>query len=162
STLLGGHDATYNTLYDTGTVSITVNGMLKSVSYDQSSTLSGMASALASAFQSDGASPVNASAAGATVSLTARSTGAVTNYSLSSSHTTNYSSYFAQPSYSGSPSGSTLTGGQDQGANINDAGTVSITVNGFTKSTSYGQSSTSSSIASALSSAFNGDASSPV
>src|SRR5207237_268772 len=64
STLLGGHDATYNTLYDAGTVSVTVNGAVKSVSYDQNSTLSGMASALASAFQNDGASPVRSRADG--------------------------------------------------------------------------------------------------
>jgi len=74
--------------------------------------------------------------------------GAATNYSLSSSHSTNYGSYFSQPSYSGSPSGSALTGGQNQGANINDTGTVSITVNGFTKSAPYDPSSTSSSLAS--------------
>lgn len=162
STLLGGHDATYNTLYDTGTVSITVNGTLKSVAYDQNSTLSGMASALATAFNNDGAAPVNASAAGATITLTARTTGASTNYSLSSSGSTGQGGYFSHPSYSGSASGANLTGGQNAGANLNDAGTVSITVNAFKKSTPYGPGSTSSSLASALVSAFNGDGASPV
>ena len=161
STLLGGHDATYNTLFDTGTVSVTVNGYAKSATYNQSSTLSGMATALASAFQNDGTAPVNASAAGPTITVTARATGASTNYTLASS-STSQGSYFSHASYSGSASGSALTGGQDQGANINDAGSVSITVNGFAKSTTYNQSSTASSIASALSSAFNGDVNSPV
>lgn len=162
STLLGGHDATYNTLFDTGTVSVTVNGYAKSATYNQSSTLSGMATALASAFQNDGTAPVNASAAGPTITVTARATGASTNYTLASSSSTSQGSYFSHASYSGSASGSALTGGQDQGANINDAGSVSITVNGFAKSTTYNQSSTASSIASALSSAFNGDVNSPV
>jgi hypothetical protein len=45
---------------------------------------------------------------------------------------------------------------------IFDSGTVSITVNGFTKSVTYSSTSTSSSIATGLSSAFNGDSNSPV
>jgi len=162
STLLGGRDATYSTLYDAGTVSITVNGVTKSASYGQNSTLSGLASSLASAFNGDSGAPVTASTSGATVNLTTRVTGASTNYSLSTTSSTSQSAYFSHPSFSGSASGSTLTGGQDAGANINDTGTVSITVNGFTKSTSYGQTSTASSIASALITAFNADSSSPV
>lgn len=43
-----------------------------------------------------------------------------------------------------------------------DSGTISITTNGFTVSTSYGQNSTSTTIASALAAAFNGNSSSPV
>jgi RHS repeat-associated protein len=162
STLLGGHDATYNTLYDSGTVSITANGVTKSTSYGQNSTLSGLASSLASAFNGDSGAPVTASTSGATVNLTTKATGAGTNYSLSTSSSTSQSAYFSHPSFSGSASGSTLTGGQDAGANINDAGTLSISVNGFTKSASYGQTSTASSIASALVSALNADSSSPV
>jgi RHS repeat-associated protein len=162
ATLLGGRDASYSTLYDSGNVSITVNGVTKSTSYSQSSTLSGLASALATAFNNDTSAPVTASASSATVSLTSRSTGAAANYPLSASSSTSQGTYFSHPSFSGAASGSTLTGGQDPGANINDTGTVSITVNGFTKSASYGQSSTPSSVASALGTAFNGDVNSPV
>jgi len=79
---------------------------------------------------------VTASASGVTVNLTSRATGASTNYSLSTSSSTTQGTYFSQPSFFGSTSGSTLTGGQNAGANINDTGTVSITVNGFTESTS--------------------------
>ncbi|MBI2679290.1 MAG: RHS repeat protein, partial [Candidatus Koribacter versatilis] len=43
-----------------------------------------------------------------------------------------------------------------------DAGAVSITINGFTKSVNYGRSSTSSNLASALAAAFNADSNSPV
>jgi RHS repeat-associated protein len=43
-----------------------------------------------------------------------------------------------------------------------DTGTVSVSLNSFTKSVTYGQGSTSSTVASALASAFNGDSTSPV
>src|SRR5262245_23597299 len=43
-----------------------------------------------------------------------------------------------------------------------DRGTVSITVNGFTKSVVYGEGHTTSTIASALAYAFNADSASPV
>jgi RHS repeat-associated protein len=162
STLLGGHDATYNTLYDSGTVSITVNGITKSTSYSQNSTLAGLATSLASAFNGDSAAPVNASASGAIVTLTTRATGASTNYALGAGSSTSQGTYFSSPSFSGSASGATLTGGQNAGAPVNDTGTVSITVNGFTKSTSYNATSTASSVASALGTAFAGDTNSPV
>jgi RHS repeat-associated protein len=162
TTLLGGQDATYNTLYDSGTLGITVSGATKSVSYGQDSTAATLASALASAWNGDSAAPVNASASGATVTLTTRSTGASTNYALSTTSSTSQGAHFSSPSFSGSASGATLTGGQDAGAPINDAGTVSVTVNGFTKSTSYCQASTASSLASALGGAFTSDANSPV
>jgi RHS repeat-associated protein len=162
STLLGGRDATYSTLYDSGSVNVTVNGVTKSTSYGQNSTLAGLASALATAFNNDAGAPVTATASGAVVTLTSRSTGVAANYPLSSTSSTSQGAYFSHPSFSGSASSSTLTGGQDAGASINDTGSVSITVNGFAKSVPYGQTSTASSVASALSSAFNGDVNSPV
>jgi RHS repeat-associated protein len=172
ATLLGGHDATYNTLFDTGTVSITVSTspttqFTKSTPYDQNSTLAGMATALASALKNDPSSPVDATPSGATVSLTSRKTGLAANYPLSTASATNQGTHFSHPSYSGTASGPTLTGGKDAGANINDTGTVSITVsisptNQFTKSIPYDQASTPSSLASALATAVNGGGSPPV
>ncbi len=117
---------------------------------------------MATAFNGDSAAPVNANASDATVSFTTRATGASVNFSLTTGSTTSQGTCFSHPSFAGSPSGAALTGGQDAGAPVNDTGTVTITVNGFTKSASYGSTSTASSVASALGNAFSGDTSSPV
>jgi RHS repeat-associated protein len=98
--------------YDSGTVSITVNAFSKSVSYDQSSTSSSITSALASAFNADSASPVTASASGAVMVLTSKATGAATNYSFSTTSSTNDGADFGGPSFAGAPSAPNLTGGQ--------------------------------------------------
>jgi RHS repeat-associated protein len=58
---------------------------------------------------------VTASASGITVTLTAKTTGDTTNYSLSSGASTNYSTYFSSPSFSVSVSGANLTGGTSPG-----------------------------------------------
>jgi RHS repeat-associated protein len=113
----GGSDPT--TIYDSGTVQITVNGEQHSVSYGQGSTASSVASALASAFT--GSSNVNASATGSTVYFTTTATGASTNYSLSASSSTSQGGYFSQPSFSTSPSGSNLTGGTNAGTPLQQA-----------------------------------------
>lgn len=100
-------------LYDTGTVSVTVNGYTATVNYNRNSTPSSVASALAGVFNGDANSPVTASATGSVVSLTSRDVGAHTNYSLSVSSATNDSVDFASASFWGTPSGPTLTGGAD-------------------------------------------------
>src|SRR6266404_8016517 len=154
SALTGGNDA--QIAYDSGTVSITVNGgSPTSVSYNSASTTSAIASQLASALASS--SLVNASASGNVISLTSKTTGAATNYSLSASSQSNNSSLFNPPSFGGTPSGSTMTGGTDGTATQYDSGTVWITVGGGAPTTvNYGQGSTPSSIASALASALTG------
>ncbi len=101
------------TIYDEGRVSLTVNGLTKSVSYGQGSTGSTIATALANAFNNDSASPVTASASTNTVNLTAKTTGAATNYPLSATSWTDKPEYFSGPSFTPVPSGSTLTGGTD-------------------------------------------------
>lgn len=89
-------------------------------------------------------------------------TGQASNYPLSASTTYN-TTYFSSPSFSPTPSGATLTGGTDQQVTtIYDNGTVSVTVNGFIKTASYAQGSTSRSIATDLANQFNADWSSPV
>ena len=111
---------------------------------------------LASSLNS-GSSPVTATVNGAygtVITITAKTTGAGTNYTLSSTSQTYQPQYFSQPSFWGVPSGATLTGGRNAGT-FYDAGTVSITVNGFIASTSYAQGSTTASIASALTNGFS-------
>ncbi len=100
-------------IWDTGTVSITVNGVTDSAPYGSTSTSSTIATALATAINGDGNSPVTASVSGSTVNFTAKQGGANTNYSLSASSSTNDPTDFGGPSFSGAPSSSTLTGGQD-------------------------------------------------
>jgi RHS repeat-associated protein len=142
--------------WDTGTVTVTVNGFSKSVSYGQADTSSTLASNLAVAFNGDGSSPVNASAAGTVVTLTAKSTGSTTNYSLSSSSVTNDSGTFGGPSFTPS-NGSSLTGGQNA-SSTPDTGTVTATINGTSYTVGYGAGDTSSSIATRLATAIGAGA----
>jgi RHS repeat-associated protein len=139
------------TIWDSGTVSITVNGHVDSVSYNMSSTPATIASALATAINSDSAAYVTASASGNVVTLTAKTAGTVGNgYSLSVTSDTSDPSDF-WPSFGGSVSGSTLSGGVAGTSNY-DSGTVNVTVGSFTASAPYSQSSnnTASLVATAL------------
>ncbi len=77
-----------NTIWDWGSVWITVNGLTKTVSYGQGSTAASIASALGNAFNNDGSSVVTASVNGTTITFTAKTTGAATNYSLSAGSST--------------------------------------------------------------------------
>ena len=156
STLTGGANAVYTTRYDSGTSTITVNGHGDTVSWSGSGTTSpSIASSLASTINADSGAFVTASASGATVNLTAKAAGASTDYSLSSSYTYDTTD-FASSSFTSSNSGGALTGGRDAGATIYDSGSVWITLNGTQYSASYGQSSSSTSLANTLASAING------
>ena len=99
--------------YDSGTVSITVNGVEDSVSYSgnalSSSTATSIASALATQINGDSSSYVTATASGAKVTLVSKKGGANTDYTLSASST----SGLGLGSFAASPSGATLTGGAD-------------------------------------------------
>ncbi|HKV28028.1 MAG TPA: hypothetical protein VJN90_07130, partial [Candidatus Acidoferrales bacterium] len=109
--LAGGDCANWETItvYDSGTVSITINGFTESASYGEASTLSSIASALASAFNSAQSSPVTASANGGVVSLISKATGGGTNYSLSATSSTGQTKYFGGPSFTAATSGGSLT-----------------------------------------------------
>jgi len=150
---------TCHLLYDTGTVTISVNGFSKSVSYGQTSTGNTLASALAAAFNGDGNSPVNAGPSNNIVMLTAKATGASTNYSLSSSSGTSDTSCtnFCGPSFTTSNSGSTLTGGHNA-STISDSGSVTITVNGTPYTSTYGSADTTTTIAASLANQVNAGA----
>jgi RHS repeat-associated protein len=106
------------TVYDSGSVWITVNGFTAAVGYGLGSTASSVASALAGVFNSDASSPVTATASGATITLRATMMGPQTNYTMSTGSATNDPADFGGPSFTGSPSGPSLTGGVD-GAGAN-------------------------------------------
>jgi hypothetical protein len=98
--------------WDVGSVHITVNGHTDSVSYGQGepsrpSTSASIASALAAAINADCSSPVTAVSGGSVVTLTARTNGTGSDYSLSAGS----SGSLGTPSFTATPSGSTLTGG---------------------------------------------------
>ena len=104
----GGKDGSY----ESGTITVTIDGTGYTASYSGNEAGTTLASALASTINSGAL--VSASASGTTITLTAKATGAGTNYSLSSSYT--YSSGFSSPAFTAGPSGSTLTGGANAGA----------------------------------------------
>ncbi len=143
------------TIWDSGTVSITVNGHTDSANYSggfTSSTPTSIASDLASAINGDSAASVTASASAGVVTLTAKTAGTVGNgYSLSVTSATNDVPDFGGPSFYGSASGSTLSGGI-AGTTSYDSGTVNVTVGSFTASAPYSQSgnSTAAQVATAL------------
>lgn len=114
----GGDCLQWVTVYDHGTVSITINGVLSSVSYGSGSTSSSIATGLASAISSNGSinSLVSASASGATVTITAKQGGSQTNYSLSATATSGDTNDFPDGSFYTAASGSSLTGGFDAGS----------------------------------------------
>jgi RHS repeat-associated protein len=143
------------TIWDTGDVTITVNGFTKGASYSQFvNTPALIASALASAFHNDASSPVDGVASGNSVTLTARAGGASTNYAFTtSSTTTDVTGTFPLPSFHAAPASGALAGGHDAG--ISDTGTVSITVNGTVYSTTFGAGDSASAIATRLASIVN-------
>jgi RHS repeat-associated protein len=108
----GGHWE-YTTYWDRGSVSVTVNGLTKSTTYGQSSTAAAIATALGSAINADSGYPVTAAVNGATITLTAKTSGAATNYTLTVASSSNLPQYFSSPSFIPVRSGPTLTGGSD-------------------------------------------------
>ncbi len=155
-TISGSEQAAFNdnnqVIWDTGVVEITVNGHNDTTSYGQHSTLATIASALATAINNDSNAYVTATASNGVVTLTAKTIGSSTDYSLSATSWTNDVPDFGGPSFDTSTSGSTLTGGS---SGTPDTGTVWVNVGGVQVSTTYGSSSTASSVASGLASAIN-------
>ena len=98
---------------DSGSVTITVNGTNYSTTYGGGDTTATIAQRLASVISAG--TLANASASGNTVSITTKTGGTSTNYSLAASYAWNNSS-FTNPSFTTSTSGSVLLGGYDAGA----------------------------------------------
>jgi RHS repeat-associated protein len=127
------------TVYNSGSVWITVNGFTASVGYDQGATTANLASSLVNALNVSG-SPVHASLSGSTVRLTTIAAGSSANYALSAGSSTDNPGLFGGPSFTAAVSGSTLTGGADAfaGNTTYDYGTVTATVGGVTATACYG------------------------
>jgi RHS repeat-associated protein len=157
------HGRCVGTIWDTGTVTITVAGFAaKTVNYGHFDTPATVAYNLSCAFHNDASSAADAScpaSAGAStqVVLTARATGAITNYSFTTSSATSDTACnnFCAPSFSAAPASGAFTGGQNA-SSTPDTGTVTVTLNGTNYSTSFGSGDTSSTIASRLATAISG------
>jgi subtilisin family serine protease len=105
-------------IYDSGTVSLTVNGATKTVSYTQSynNTAYSLANTLEGMINGDSSYPVRAhllhtglTSSYAWLELSAKTTGSGTCYTTSASYTWN-TQYFSSPSFQIGLSGSALTG----------------------------------------------------
>jgi subtilisin family serine protease len=103
------------TIYDTGSISLTVNGVTLSYPYNQYSSAYGLALLLSGEVNADSSYPVRAHVSGSTLlefadmTLSAKTTGPATCYTVSTSYTYN-TKYFHQPSFQIVPSGTTLVG----------------------------------------------------
>jgi len=160
-----GFICTERTVYDSGTVTITVNGHSDSAGYGMSSTTSTIASALAQAINQDASAPVTASASGAVVFLASKvASSSANSYSLSTSAATNDVPDFGSASFWGTTSAASLGGGQDAAyKTVYDFGSATITANGHGDGSSWsGSGTTAASIASSLVSAINGDSAAAV
>jgi RHS repeat-associated protein len=141
-------------IYDSGLVTITINGVASTADYGQNSNTTTLASALADAINRSGASAyVSASGSGAVVSLTAKNVGSAGNsISVSFSASTDDSFDFPAGSFSGSVTA--MHGGMNAnpGTTVYDSGTVTLTIGSFQATATYGQSgnSTAALVASAL------------
>ena len=120
------------------------------VTYGPGSTGATLAGALQLAFHNDASSPVDAAidpANNTKINFTARGTGVATNYALTYYNGEDFT-------FSGLTA---LTGGRDASSSP-DAGTVTVTVNGVSYSTTYGGSDTGATIATRLSSSVSAGA----
>lgn len=97
------------TIYDSGSVWITVNGVQYSTSYGQNSNASTVADLLTNEINQNGSASVTANVHYSTVYLTATTTGSSTDYSLSAGSSSSES--FSPPSFSATASSSSLTNG---------------------------------------------------
>src|SRR5579872_2854401 len=157
------------TTYDSGAVTITVNGQPYTYNYganQQTDNVSSISSALQSTINNTSSYvqvssvSVNLSAnpPTATLYLQARSAGASGNFSLAASTSYN-TQYFTQASFTAGASVASLTGGAN-GTNpstVYDSGTVTVTIGSFDASAPYSQSgnSTAGQVAQALISSSN-------
>ena len=97
--------------YDSGQISITINGYRVTTPYSRSAgqkNANQLATSLSTLLNAS-ASPVTASVSRSTISVKSKITGTASNYPLSTAVT--HSSSFANASFTATPSGSSLTGG---------------------------------------------------
>lgn len=146
--------------YDSGGITITINGTAYTMAYNNSTTSSADAASILASGINQG-SLATATVTGSVVYITAKTGGTSSDYSLSASSSTSQGQYFSSPSFTATASGPTLTGGAN-GSTTYDSGTVTATVDSCSDSYSYGQSSTSTSVASGLASSLSSSCSSIV
>jgi RHS repeat-associated protein len=154
-TMTGGKDVG-PTVYDAGTVFLTVDGYQASAAFDNvtNNTPSKIATALAASLNAS--TVVSAVASGANITITSKAFGANTNYTLTYNPSTS-SQGFSPPSFQVTGP-ATLAGGRNPAGatHVYDAGTATVTVNGYQAQVAYGQSSTPTTIATALATAISG------
>jgi hypothetical protein len=102
----GSPEVTCPRLYDSGEVSVTVNGFTVSVAYGQGSTTYTITTALANAFNGASASPVVAFPEGLVLSFQKKVRG--TSFPMSATSSTNDPGIFGGPSFRATASGSTI------------------------------------------------------
>ena len=164
-TLTGGSDGITTPLYDSGTLSVSINNHVNLITWGEGATPQSMASALAADINQDPGASVTAGAQGNIVTFTARVPGANTNYTYIPNMIHNLVD-FPQPSFTFQPSATpapTLQGGS---GGIFDTGTITVTVNGHSTAINYGQTTTfladHTGIYNQLATAINSDPNSPV
>ncbi|HWX54355.1 MAG TPA: RHS repeat-associated core domain-containing protein [Verrucomicrobiae bacterium] len=150
-----------NSVCDYGTIYLTVNGSGASTSWPNGALIGYPVQYLANTINQSNpyvTASFNGDLYNPAITLTAKTSGASTNYSFSGGSQGNYdgqsctdasgnvySPCFSAPFISTSASGASLTGGTDAygGSTVYDSGTVTVTVGSFTASAPYGQSSNS-------------------
>jgi RHS repeat-associated protein len=140
-TLTGGTDGITAPLYDSGTLSVSINNHLNLIAWGEGATPQSMASALALDINRDPGAVVTAIAQGSIIIFTARVPGANTNYTYLPNMVHNIVD-FPQPSFTFQPSAApapTLLGGS---GGVFDTGTITVTVNGHSTTINYGQTDT--------------------
>ena len=98
-------------VWDNGYVTLTVNGRNYTAWYDYGSTASSVASAIKTAISNDSGAQVTATLSGSSITLTAKTTGASTDYPFSFSAGTSDWQDFTGSSFNGSPASGNLAGG---------------------------------------------------
>jgi RHS repeat-associated protein len=145
-------------IYDSGAIYVTVNGYAIQGSYNQWATPENIAASFVTVINNDTNAPVWASSSGAVIYLTARSQGAWTNFSLSTSWNSWDPDHFGSGSFSATPSGPVLTGGRDAAyTQVYDQGTFTISIGGHGTPVSWNNGDTPNTIAAKTRDAVNAD-----
>ncbi|MGA9129544.1 MAG: hypothetical protein WB425_15515, partial [Terracidiphilus sp.] len=123
----------YCLVYDTGSVTVDINGQSFSASYGQNDSSSTIASKLAADLNRS-SSFVTATASGSTVNFTSRQAGAAVDYSTSaSSEQGSNASLFSGPSFTASSNGSSMSGGAISAGNGTKLYSYTIPAGGYDK-----------------------------
>jgi RHS repeat-associated protein len=112
------------TIWDTGSVYITVGTYSVSTAYGQGSTTAKLAASLGALLNASG-SPVTATVSGATITLTSIAQGASANYALSYSSDGDFNVNFSGATMTGGTSGQPLQGGMSQQYTLDAWGNLS-------------------------------------